>query len=111
MTVDDLVEGITDVIRGRDLLASTGRQIQLARLLGRSTPPAFLHHPLILGADGEKLSKSRGDTGLRELRAAGAEPSRRDRPRAKPRRLGVTLICVILNLQSAILQSAIKISP
>ncbi len=71
VTVDDLLEGITDVIRGRDLLASTGRQIQLARLLGRSTPPRFLHHPLILGADGEKLSKSRRDTSLRELRAAG----------------------------------------
>ena len=75
VTVDDLVEGITDVIRGRDLLASTGRQIQLARLLGRTTPPTYLHHPLILGADGEKLSKSSGDTSLRELRAAGLRPS------------------------------------
>ena len=75
VTVDDLVEDITDVIRGRDLLPSTGRQIQLARLLGRSTPPTFLHHPLILGADGEKLSKSRHDTGLRELRAAGLSPA------------------------------------
>jgi len=75
VTVDDLVEGITDVIRGRDLLPSTGRQIQLARLLGRSAPPVFLHHPLIVGADGEKLSKSRHDTGLRELRAAGLTPS------------------------------------
>lgn len=71
VTVDDLVEGITDIIRGCDLLPSTGRQIQLARLLGRSSPPRFSHHPLILGPDGEKLSKSRGDTGLRELRAAG----------------------------------------
>ena len=71
VTVDDMVEEITDVIRGRDLLASTGRQIQLARLLGRATPPAFVHHPLVLGVDGEKLSKSRGDTALRELRAAG----------------------------------------
>jgi glutamyl/glutaminyl-tRNA synthetase len=71
VTVDDFVEGITDVIRGRDLLASTGRQIQLARLLGRTTPATFLHHPLILGADGQKLSKARHDTGLRELRAAG----------------------------------------
>ena len=75
VTVDDLVEDITDVVRGRDLLPSTGRQIQLARLLGRSTPATFLHHPLILGADGEKLSKSRHDTGLRELRAAGLTPA------------------------------------
>ena len=75
VTVDDLVEGITDVIRGRDLLASTGRQIQLARLLGRSTPATFHHHRLILNDDGEKLSKSRGDTSLRELRAAGLSPA------------------------------------
>jgi glutamyl-Q tRNA(Asp) synthetase len=75
VTVDDLVEGITCVVRGRDLLPSTGRQIQLARLLGRSTPPRFLHHPLILGADGEKLSKSRHDTSLRQLRAAGLTPA------------------------------------
>ena len=97
VTVDDLVEQITDVIRGRDLLASTGRQIQLARLLGRATPPAFVHHPLVLGVDGEKLSKSRGDTALRELRAAGVEPRTSGRPRASRIR-----ICVILNPQSAI---------
>ncbi len=75
VTVDDLVEGITDVIRGRDLLASTGRQIQLARLLGRPTPATFHHHRLILNDDGEKLSKSKGDTSLRELRAAGLSPA------------------------------------
>lgn len=75
VTVDDLVEGITDVIRGRDLLASTGRQIQLARLLGRPTPARFHHHRLILNDSGEKLSKSKGDTGLRELRAAGLSPA------------------------------------
>ena len=75
VTVDDLVEGITDVIRGRDLLTSTGRQIQLARLLGRSTPATFHHHRLILNDDGEKLSKSKGDTSLRELRAAGLSPA------------------------------------
>lgn len=75
VTVDDLVEGITHVIRGRDLLASTGRQIRLARLLGRPEPATFLHHPLVLGEDGEKLSKSKGDTGVRELRAAGLTPA------------------------------------
>ncbi len=71
VTVDDTSDGITHVIRGRDLLASTGRQIRLARLLGREAPPRFAHHPLLLGDDGAKLSKSRGDTGIRELRAAG----------------------------------------
>ena len=72
VTVDDADQEIDVVIRGADLLPSTGRQILLARLLGREQPPRFLHHPLIVGADGAKLSKSNGDTGIRELRAAGA---------------------------------------
>jgi glutamyl/glutaminyl-tRNA synthetase len=71
VTVDDMDQGVTIVIRGEDLLSSTGRQIALGRLLGRTTPPAFLHHPLILTPSGEKLSKSAGDTGVRDLRAAG----------------------------------------
>jgi glutamyl-tRNA synthetase/glutamyl-Q tRNA(Asp) synthetase len=70
-TVDDFVQGVTLVIRGDDLLASTGRQIQLARLLGRAEPPEFLHHPLIMKSPDQKLSKSDGDTGIRELRARG----------------------------------------
>jgi len=73
-TVDDLVQGVTLVIRGDDLLASTGRQIQLARLLGREEPPQFLHHPLIMKSADQKLSKSDGDTGVRELRARGWTP-------------------------------------
>jgi glutamyl/glutaminyl-tRNA synthetase len=75
-TVDDLVQGVTLVIRGVDLLDSTGRQIQLARLLGRAEPPAFLHHPLIMKSPRQKLSKSDGDTGIRELRARGWTPGR-----------------------------------
>jgi glutamyl/glutaminyl-tRNA synthetase len=71
VTVDDHVDGVDLVIRGEDLLESTGRQIQLARLLGRATPPVFCHHPLLRGPAGEKLSKANHDTGLRELRAAG----------------------------------------
>jgi glutamyl-tRNA synthetase/glutamyl-Q tRNA(Asp) synthetase len=70
-TVDDHVQGITDVIRGVDLLPSTGRQIRLARLLGRPTPPRFAHHALVMKSVTEKLSKSDGDTGVRDLRAAG----------------------------------------
>lgn len=69
--VDDLDQGVDLVIRGEDILASTGRQIRLARLLGRATPPRFLHHPLVRTRDGRKLSKSAGDTGVRELRAGG----------------------------------------
>lgn len=71
VTVDDHLQKITDVIRGEDLLASTGRQIRLARLLGRGTPPRFWHHRLVMRAPGQKLSKSDGDTGIRDLRAAG----------------------------------------
>ena len=77
-TVDDYVQGITLVIRGVDLLSSTGRQIHLARLLGRETPPAFLHHALIMkgsGTSAQKLSKSDGDTGIGELRARGWTPA------------------------------------
>jgi len=71
VTVDDLEQRVDMVIRGEDLRASTGRQIQLARLLGRSEPARFLHHPLIRKPDGSKLSKSSGDTGIRDLRARG----------------------------------------
>jgi len=70
-TVDDLAQGVTLVIRGDDLLASTGRQIQMARLLGRIDLPRFLHHPLIMKSATQKLSKSDGDTGVRDLRARG----------------------------------------
>ena len=73
-TVDDDEQGITHVVRGEDLLDSTGRQIQLARLLGREEPPVFLHHSLIMKAPGQKLSKSDGATGVRELRARGWTP-------------------------------------
>lgn len=74
VTVDDHRDAVTHVIRGADLLSSTGRQIRLARMLGRAQPPEFLHHPILLNATGEKLSKSNGDTGVRELRAAGVSP-------------------------------------
>jgi glutamyl/glutaminyl-tRNA synthetase len=74
VVVDDLRQEVDLVIRGEDLLSSTGRQIRLARMLGRRRPPVFLHHPLIRREGGAKLSKSNGDTGVRELRAAGAGP-------------------------------------
>jgi len=74
VTVDDLNDDIDLVVRGMDLLSSTGRQIKLARMLGRTETPHFFHHPLIIKRDGEKLSKSSRDTGVRELRAAGLDP-------------------------------------
>lgn len=84
VVVDDLDQGVDVVIRGQDLLASTGRQLQLRALLqqgsigaaGPAPPPRFLHHRLVREPGGRKLSKSKGDTGLRELRAAGWTPER-----------------------------------
>jgi glutamyl-tRNA synthetase/glutamyl-Q tRNA(Asp) synthetase len=71
VVVDDIREGITLIVRGADLVSSTGRQIALGRMLGRTGPPAYVHHPLIIGAAGEKLSKAAGDTGIRHLRGQG----------------------------------------
>lgn len=71
VVVDDWSQGIDLVIRGEDLLDSTGRQIVLARMLGREGAPMFLHHPLLRKPSGAKLSKSDGDTGIRDLRARG----------------------------------------
>jgi glutamyl-tRNA synthetase/glutamyl-Q tRNA(Asp) synthetase len=71
VVVDDWLQGVNLVIRGEDLLDSTGRQIQLARLIGREAPPDFLHHALIMKTPSQKLSKSDGDTGVRDLRAKG----------------------------------------
>lgn len=69
VVVDDGASGVTEVVRGADLLASTPRQIYLQRLLGLPTP-VYLHLPLALGDDGEKLSK-------RHLRyALPADPGR-----------------------------------
>lgn len=75
VVVDDMDQGVTLVVRGADLLTSTGRQIRLARLIGRAEPPEFLHHPLVRKPGGAKLSKSDGDTGVRELRATGMSPA------------------------------------
>ncbi len=74
VVADDGRHGVDLVIRGEDLLPSTGRQVRLSRMLGRERPPVFLHHPLLRKEDGAKLSKSSGDTGIRELRQAGASP-------------------------------------
>lgn len=77
VVVDDAEQGITDVVRGEDLADNTPRQILLQRALGVPTP-RYLHTPLVLAADGQKLSKQNGaaalDTAhpLAALRAAGA---------------------------------------
>ena len=69
--VDDIDEGITHIVRGEDIRSSTARQIALMRLLGRETPPAYLHHPLIVDATGKKLSKRERAHSLRQDRDAG----------------------------------------
>lgn len=70
VVIDDIMMGVTDVLRGEDLLASTPRQIALYEALG-ATPPRFAHVPLMRGADGEKLSKRDGAESIAARRARG----------------------------------------
>lgn len=78
VTVDDLLQGVTLIVRGADLVTSTGRQARLGRMLRAAGvgsmspwPPQYLHHPLILDEQGKKLSKSTGAAGVRRLRETG----------------------------------------
>ena len=74
VVVDDLVEEIDWIIRGDDLLGSTGRQLVLARLLGRKTPLCFYHHPLIVNDEGAKLSKRDLAAPIKALRERSMSP-------------------------------------
>ena len=71
VVVDDAAQGVTDVVRGADLLDSTARQIHLQRLLGVPTP-RYLHVPVAADAKGEKLSKQTGARPI-DVRRAGDE--------------------------------------
>lgn len=73
VVVDDAAMGVTEVVRGDDLIPSTPRQLLLYRALGLA-PPAFAHVPLVTGADGRRLAKRHGDTRLAALRGAGVKP-------------------------------------
>ena len=73
VTVDDAAMGVTEVVRGDDLLPATPPQILLYRALGL-TPPAFFHVPLVVGPDGRRLAKRHGDTRISSFRAAGKTP-------------------------------------
>ena len=83
-TVDDLLTGVTEVVRGDDLLPATPAQILVARALGpwlaergfASPPPSFCHVPLVVGPDGRRLAKRHGDTRIAAFRAAGWTPGR-----------------------------------
>jgi glutamyl-tRNA synthetase len=74
VVVDDAAQGVTQVVRGDDLLPSTPRQVLLQRLLGRPTPE-YLHVPLVLGPDGRRLAKRDGAVTLGDLAAVGTSPA------------------------------------
>ncbi len=73
VAVDDAAMGVTDVVRGDDLLPSTARQLLVYRALGLAAP-RFAHVPLVVGEDGERLAKRHGALSLGELRQRGADP-------------------------------------
>ena len=73
VVVDDALSGVTEVVRGRDLLSSTPRQIWLYRLFG-FPEPTFYHIPLLLSANGKRLSKRDGDTDVGAMRERYRSP-------------------------------------
>ena len=75
VAVDDALMGINQVVRGRDILISTPRQIALLKLLGYGAP-AYAHVPLLLDAEGQRLAKRHQSLTLRSLRQMGAAPRR-----------------------------------
>ena len=75
VVVDDAAMGVTEVVRGRDLLGSVPRQVYLQRLLGLPTP-AYAHVPLLVAADGRRLSKRDGDLDMGALRVRFGTPAR-----------------------------------
>lgn len=74
VVVDDALQGVEQIVRGDDLLASTGRHVHLQRLLGYRTPE-YVHVPLVLGGDGERLAKRHGAVTLADLAERGVTPS------------------------------------
>ena len=75
VVVDDIAMNITQVLRGDDLLPSTGAQLLLYEALG-AEPPVFAHVPLLLDIDGSRLAKRKGSLTLTSLKAAGVKPER-----------------------------------
>jgi glutamyl-tRNA synthetase len=75
VVVDDADCGVTEVLRGKDLLPSTPRQLLLYDALGLQAP-AFVHVPLVVGPDGRRLAKRHGDTSLRHFRERGVTAAR-----------------------------------
>lgn len=75
VVVDDVAMGITEVLRGDDLLTSAARQLQLGEALDY-TMPSYAHVPLVIGEDGRRLAKRHGDTSLRAFRSQGVSAER-----------------------------------
>jgi glutamyl-tRNA synthetase len=73
VVVDDALMGITEVVRGEDLLISTARQLLIYEALGK-TAPEFYHTPLLYDSSGQRLAKRHRSLSLRELREAGQSP-------------------------------------
>lgn len=71
VTVDDADQGVTEIVRGEDLLDSTPRQIWLYRRLGLAEPQSWYHLPLMFGEDGARLAKRHGGATLEEQLASG----------------------------------------
>ncbi|MEM1108421.1 MAG: tRNA glutamyl-Q(34) synthetase GluQRS [Planctomycetota bacterium] len=76
VVVDDARQGVTDVVRGDDLLRSTARQVFLQKALGLRPTPRYYHVPLVLGEDGHRLAKRHGDTRTVMYREKGVRPER-----------------------------------
>lgn len=76
VVVDDHRQGVTDVVRGNDLLDSAARQLRIYRALGMSPEPGYWHLPLVRGQDGRRLAKRHGDTRVDRYRQEGVGAER-----------------------------------
>jgi glutamyl-tRNA synthetase len=76
VVVDDHRQGVTQIVRGDDLLDSAARQLLLYRALGYRPEPAYTHLPLVVGPDGRRLAKRHGDTRLTAYQEAGIAAAR-----------------------------------
>lgn len=75
VVVDDMAMGVTEVVRGNDLIASTHRQLALYGAFS-ARPPHFYHVPLVVGEDGRRLAKRHGDSRLSRVRERGEKPDK-----------------------------------
>ena len=75
VVADDIAQGVTEVVRGDDLIPSTARQILIYRALG-AEPPEYGHAPLVVGPDGKRLAKRHGESRIAALRRSGVPAER-----------------------------------